>query len=129
MHRIYCHQSRFHQSAEHRFCPRCGGSLPQLEDDGPPKRSRWFAGTRISEGDPEGAFLRVTSYRKEQVLSAPECSVTVPGNHVRFSIWVDEAARCVLSIPEGEARDLAAFLTDELDPAGSERIDWSENRA
>ena len=77
------------------------------------KTARFFAGLRAAEEDPADAFLRVTSYRGSEVLEAPEGTVEVPANHVRFSVWVGDRARCVVSIPESEARELAAFLTAE----------------
>ena len=67
------------------------------------KTARFFAGLRAADEDPEDAFLRVTSYRD--------------GHHVRFSVWVGDTARCVVSIPESEARELAAFLTAETETA------------
>lgn len=67
------------------------------------KTARFFAGLRVDDEDPENAFLRVSSYRL--------------GNHVRFSVWVGDRARCVVSIPESEARELAAFLTAETQEA------------
>ncbi len=79
------------------------------------KTARFFAGLRVGDGDPKNAFLRVTSYREAEVLDAPEGSVEVPANHVRFSVWVGDTARCVVSIPESEARELAAFLAAEVD--------------
>lgn len=59
------------------------------------KIARFFHGLRVDEGDPEDAFLRVTRYGDA---------------HVRFSVWVGDRARCVVSIPEAEARELVAFL-------------------
>ncbi len=64
------------------------------------KTARFFAGLRVADEDPADAFLRVTSYRD--------------GHHVRFSVWVDDRARCVISIPESEARELVEFLGAEL---------------
>ncbi|MDQ3952844.1 MAG: hypothetical protein M3279_07790 [Actinomycetota bacterium] len=81
------------------------------------KTARFFAGLRVDDDDPENAFLRVTSYRDSEVLDAPEGSVEVPANHVRFSVWVGDRARCVVSIPESEARELAAFLASETHTA------------
>ncbi len=78
------------------------------------KTARFFAGVRVDDDDPENAFLRVTSYRRRQLIEAPEGSVEVAGSHVRFSVWVDDRARCVISIPECEARELVAFLGAEL---------------
>ncbi|MBA3431689.1 MAG: hypothetical protein H0U16_09455, partial [Actinobacteria bacterium] len=75
---------------------------------------RFFAGVKVSDGDPEGAFLRVSCYLKDQLFESPEGSVTIPGHHVRFSVWVGEEARSVISIPEAEAQELAQFISDEL---------------
>ncbi|MDQ3983518.1 MAG: hypothetical protein M3271_12635 [Actinomycetota bacterium] len=76
--------------------------------------ARFFAGVQMDGADPENAFLRASSYRREDVIEAPEGTVEVAGNHVRFSVWVDDRARCVISIPESEARELVAFLGTEL---------------
>jgi hypothetical protein len=74
-----------------------------------------FAGIKISDKDLDPGFLRVSCYLKEQRFDAPEGSVLIPGHHVRFSIWDGERARCVLSIPETEARAMADFIQSELD--------------
>jgi hypothetical protein len=115
MARIFCPDCRLEQSSKHAFCPRCGGVLPvELVDPGRSKKTRFFAGTKMSHADKEGSFLRVSCYREEQTLEAPEGTVTIPGHHVRFSIWNDSRARCVLSLPETEARALAEFVLEEL---------------
>jgi hypothetical protein len=112
---IFCPRCRLRQPSDHAFCVRCGASLPAfLLRAASPKAVRFFAGIKVSDGDPEGAFLRVSSYRRDQVIESPEGSVTIPGHHVRFSIWIGEEARCVVSIPETEARELVRFLTGEL---------------
>ena len=113
---IYCPQCRLSQPSGHLYCVRCGASLPShlLGDDGRTKAVRYFPGIRVSEGDPEGAFLRVTCYLKEQLFRSAEGTVKIPGRHVRFSFWVGNEARCVMSIPESEARDLAAFVVEQL---------------
>ena len=112
---IYCPSCRLHQPASHLYCVRCGSSLPTyLLEPAHGKRARFFAGIKVTQGDPEGAFLRVSCYLKEQTFEAPEGSVTIPGRHVRFSVWVGERAQCVLSIPETEARELAVFIGEEL---------------
>ena len=113
---IHCPQCGLQQPTRHVFCIRCGGSLPlHLLATGPAKRARFFAGTKVAELDPEEGFLRVSCYRKEQTFESAEGSVVIPGHHVRFSIWTGAEARCVLSIPETEARALAQFLQEELD--------------
>jgi hypothetical protein len=114
VHQIFCPQCRLQQPVTHVYCLRCGEALPAHLLDAPAKRVGFFAGTPVEEGDPEGAFLRVSCYLREQKFTSPEGSVVIPGHHVRFSVWIGDAARCVLSIPETEARALAAFLADEL---------------
>jgi hypothetical protein len=115
MQHVFCPQCRLQQPISHLYCLRCGESLPaHLLDPPPAKQVRFFAGTRVGEGDPEGAFLRVSCYLREQRFTSPEGSVVIPGHHVRFSVWVGDEARCVVSIPESEAQGLAAFLMQEL---------------
>jgi hypothetical protein len=113
---IYCPQCRLSQPTVHRFCVSCGTTLPTglLPAPSSGKSARLFPGIKVSENDPEGAFLRVSCYLKEQVFSSKEGSVKIPGRHVRFSVWVDNEVRCVMSIPESEARDLAGFVAGEL---------------
>lgn len=112
--RIFCPQCRLHQPADHVYCVRCGSDLPGHLLPQPAKTARFFAGVKVSDDDPEGAFLRVSCYLRDQVFEAPEGSVRVPGEHVRFSVWVRNEARCVLSLPAGEARALAQYITHEL---------------
>jgi hypothetical protein len=115
MNEIFCPQCRLKQSTSHTYCVRCGESLPaRLLGPIPPKRSRGFAGIKVSEDDPAGAFLRVSCYLKEQVWETDEGRVAIPGSHVRFSVWVDDEAKCVISIPHSEAKDLAHFISEEL---------------
>lgn len=110
---IFCPSCRLEQPTDHAYCVRCGTALPVDLLDASVKSARFFAGLRVDGNDPENAFLRVTSYRKTQVVDAPEGSVEVAGRHVRFSVWVEDRARCVISIPESEARELAGFLAAE----------------
>jgi hypothetical protein len=111
---MYCPQCGLEQPVAHRFCLTCGVRLPKELLPAPPKASRWFAGIKVGEGDPEGAYLRVSCYRDDQVFEAPEGKVRIPGHHVRFSVWSGEEARCVVSITESEARDLAAFVEQNV---------------
>ena len=115
MPQVFCPQCRLSQPAAHRFCPRCGSTMPHLER--PAKSSRFFTGVRVADTDLPGAFLRVSCYRDEQVIHSPEGSVAVPGHHVRFSIWSDAEARCVISLPEIEARALIEFVSEQLGPS------------
>ncbi len=112
---IFCPQCRLRQPESHRYCVACGATLPSHLLAARTKSSRWFPGVRVSDDDPAGGFLRVSCYREDQELTAPEGSVTIPGHHVRFSIWVDDAARSALSIPETEAIELARFVMAELE--------------
>lgn len=116
MSNIYCPQCRLSQPTDHAYCVSCGTDLPAYLLQGPSraKSVRLFPGIKVGEGDPEGAFLRVSCYLKEQVFSSPEGSVTIPGRHVRFSVWVGDEARCVMSVPESEALSMAAFISSEL---------------
>ena len=113
---MFCPTCRLEQPADHTYCVRCGVSLPAelLNEDAAGKRTQWFAGVKVAPGDPENAFLRVSHYSKDQRFEAPEGSVTVPGHHVRFSVWVGDEARCVISVSETEGRALQAFLAQEL---------------
>ena len=113
---LFCPQCRLEQPRSHIYCLRCGHELPrELLASETAKRTRFFAGVKIGEGDHDHAFLRVSCYLKEQLFESPEGSVTIPGHHVRFSVWVGDEARCVLSLPETEAVSLASFIRDELD--------------
>lgn len=113
---LFCPQCRLQQPASHTYCLRCGVELPRdLLAQEPPKKTRFFAGVKVGEGDADHAYLRVSCYLKEQLFESPEGSVTIPGHHVRFSVWVGDEARCVLSLPETEAAALAGFIRDELD--------------
>jgi hypothetical protein len=115
MDRIFCPHCQLDQPTTHTYCARCGSRLPvELLDVTPAKTARFFAGMKVAPDDPEGAFLRVSCYLKEQEFHGPEGSVTIPGRHVRFSVWVGNSSRCVLSIPATEAKDLARFITEEL---------------
>ena len=119
---MFCPSCRLEQPTEHSFCIRCGTTLPHhlLETRRPQKASRFFPGIKVDERDPDGGFLRVSCYLKEQSFEAPEGEVSFTGRHVRFSIWDGEESRatCVLSVPETEARALAEFITTEMDRLG-----------
>ncbi len=116
---LFCPSCRLRQPVSHRFCLRCGKRLPRYlmrsEQGAEAKTLRIFAALRVTENDPEHAYLRVSCYKKDQTFEAPEGAVTVPGHHVRFSIWSVDRAICALSLPEVEARELAEYLISELD--------------
>lgn len=121
---MFCPWCRLEQSSSHRFCPRCGGPLPAGPLEDPhlsgerTKTFRFFAGIKVDDRDPENAYLRVSCYRKERTFTSPQGSVTIPGHHVRFSIWVGGEAVCVLSLPEAEAGELSKYLVAELNGLG-----------
>ena len=108
---IFCPSCRLQQPTRHVFCVRCGAQLPTTLLAEAAKQSRWFAGVPVALDDPRGAFLKVSRYLREQTFRTNEGEVTIPGHHVRFSVWVGDEARCVVSLPETEARDLASFIT------------------
>jgi hypothetical protein len=107
------------QQEESPHCTSCGGRLPRaaIRRRGL-KVSRWFAGIPVAPGDPAVAALRVSRYDEEVELRTDDGSVTVPSHHVRFPIWVDGRAACVMSIPEEESERLAEFLAGRAQQAG-----------
>ena len=116
---LYCPRCGLEQPRDHLYCVRCGTAVPAyLLEGAPAKTARLFAGIRVAENDEEGAFLRVSCYREDQIFESDEGSVTIPGHHVRFSVWSQNKAKCVISLPETEAADLAHFLSGHV-AAGS----------
>ncbi len=113
---MYCPSCRLQQPVTHRFCVKCGGDLPGhlLDEERPSKAVRFFAGIKVHERDPDPGFLRISCYLQEQRFETPEGAVTIPGHHVRFSVWEGDSARCVMSLPETEAREAATFILGEL---------------
>ncbi|MEA2433003.1 MAG: hypothetical protein QOG54_460 [Actinomycetota bacterium] len=87
------------------------------------KTSRFYPAVKVAPGDSENAYLRASCYLERQEFTSPEGRVVFEGRHVRFSVWVGDEARCVLSISETEALDLATFLKDELTRMSSESGD------
>lgn len=88
----------------------------------PAKHARFFAGVKVDEGDPEQGFLRVSCYGRTERIDSGRDSVTLSSEHVRFSVWVEDTARCVLSIPASEAKELSRFLDEELRAMGRTEI-------
>ncbi len=112
---MYCPSCGLGQSFEHRFCVSCGSRLPrELFRQPGPKVTRWFSGLPIHPDDSTTAMLRVSRYLDEFEIETDEGSVRVPSHHVRFSVWVEDRATCVVSIPDTEARGLADFLLAEV---------------
>jgi hypothetical protein len=100
-----------------------------LADPSSSKSARFFAGVRVDQADPENAFLRVSCYRREQTFESAEGSVVIPGSHVRFSIWVNDEAKCVLSVPETEARDLSRFIEEGMRRLESESVNGNSGES
>jgi hypothetical protein len=118
MDQLFCPQCRLQQPVTHAFCVSCGESLPtHLVRGRTEKVARFFAGIKVGQGDPENGYLRVSCYHRHDRIDSPEGSVSLPGSHVRVSMWVDSEARCVMSLPASEAREMAAFIVQE---AGSD---------
>ena len=127
---VFCPECRFKQPGDHKFCYRCGREMPRhLAHSSPSKSARFFAGVRVDRADPENAFLRVSCYRRDQTFESPEGSVVIPGNHVRFSIWVNDQAKCVLSLPETEARDLSRFIDEGMRKLEAESVNGSSGES
>jgi hypothetical protein len=87
------------------------------------KTSRFYPAVKVAPDDSENAYLRASCYLERQEFTSPEGSIVFDGRHVRFSVWIGDEARCVLSISETEALDLAAFISDELTRLNSEPAD------
>ncbi len=119
---IFCPSCRLQQPTTHTYCARCGARLPTDLVDIRSKAMRFFAGVKVADSDPEHGFLRVSHYRATELLHGGEEPVEVPSEHVRFSVWVDDTARCVISLPISEARELVAFLDSELRVSREEMI-------
>ena len=96
-----------------RYCGACGSELPRPSDRSRlPKVTRLFLGVRTSDGDPSGAVLRVSRYLEEHEFSAPEGTVTVPGDHARVSIWLVDRPVAAVSLTGTDAQELGRFLLD-----------------
>jgi hypothetical protein len=56
--------------------------------------------------------LRVSRYLEDHEFSAPEGTVTIPGDHVRFSVWLVDRPVAAISLTGSDAEDLGRFLAD-----------------
>ncbi len=110
---MFCPRCGFDQPSDHRFCAECGARLPEsLVRSRLPKVTRLFLGIQTSEQDPPGAVLRVSRYLEDHVLSAPEGSVLIPGDHSRVSIWLVDRPVAAISVTGSDAEQLGRFLLD-----------------
>lgn len=106
---------RLRQPTDHVYCVSCGATLPShLVSDPPEKIARFFAGIKVGDSDPQDGYLRVSCYRKDHRIDSTEGSVRMDGKHVRVSMWVKDEARCVMSLPESEAREMANFVISQV---------------
>ena len=111
---IFCPNCRLEQPTSHTYCARCGVELPTDLLAEPRKSARFFAGVKVLDGDPDAGYLRVSHYRGIERLHGGEVAMEVPSEHMRFSVWAGDRARCVISLAISEARELASFLDNEL---------------
>jgi hypothetical protein len=108
---MYCPSCGFHQPDEHRYCISCGARLPtDLLHPRAPKVTQLFAGMPTHPSDAPEPMLRVSRYVDDVVFESAEGSVTIPGRHVRLSVWVTDRAECAISLSEEEANRLSLFL-------------------
>jgi hypothetical protein len=108
---MFCPHCGLQQPDLHRFCVSCGSTLPtHLLHPRRPKVTQLFAGVPTHPSDPPDSVLRVSRYADDVIFESAEGSVTIPGRHARFSIWVTERPECAISLSDDEASRLALFL-------------------
>ena len=117
---MYCPNCGLRQPERHRFCISCGSSLPTelLTSSAPPKVTQLFAGIPTHPSDPPEQVLRVSRYAEDIVFESEEGSVTIPGHHVRLSVWTGEGPDCAISLTDDESDRLARFLIASVDVSG-----------
>jgi hypothetical protein len=125
---LFCPTCRLRQPLDHSYCVSCGTPLPtHLLASREAKAARFFAGIKVGRDDPESGFLKVSCYLRDQIIDSPEGVVRVPGNHVRISLWVDDRATCVMSLPAAEAQEMATFILRELSRIESAGTTWESS--
>lgn len=108
---MFCSTCGLEQPVAHRYCVACGTTLPvELLRPTLPKMTALFAGIPTHPSDPPEPVLRVSRYLDDIDVETPEGSVTIPGHHVRLSVWVIDRPVCAMSLPDTEADRLATFL-------------------
>ena len=113
---MFCPSCGLQQPDLHRFCVSCGSTLPtQLLHPRRPKVTQLFAGVPTHESDLPDSVLRVSRYADDVIFESAEGSVTIPGRHVRFSMWVTERPECAISLSDDEASRLALFLQTPIE--------------
>jgi hypothetical protein len=122
---MFCPSCGFRQPDQHRYCVSCGVRLPtDLLRSRLPKVTQLFAGMPTHPADVPEAVLRVSRYVEDVVFESAEGSVTIPGRHARFSVWVGERPECAISLSDEEAARLARFLQTSIaaEPADAARF-------
>ena len=120
MDELFCPKCRLQQPTAHSWCVSCGEALPShLIAERAGKVARFFAGIKVGDDDPENGYLRVSCYNRDNRIESAEGSVSMPTNHVRVSMWVDNQARCVMSLPDSEAREMASFILSQVTASAS----------
>jgi hypothetical protein len=110
---MYCPRCGVGGPEESRFCASCGAPLPTGDErSGDPKITKLYLGIQTSDGDPPGPVLRVSRYLEDHEFSAPEGTITVPGDHARISIWHIDRPVAAISLTGSDAEELGRFLSD-----------------
>jgi hypothetical protein len=108
---MFCPSCGLQQPEDHGYCVACGHVLPtDVLRPKRPKVTMLFAGIPTHATDPAEPVMRVSRYVDDLEIDAAEGSVTIPGHHVRFSIWIVDRPVCAMSLPDSEAERLARFL-------------------
>lgn len=108
---MFCPSCGLQQPDGHRFCVSCGFVLPtDLIRSKQPKVTTLFPGIPTNSADPPDPVMRVSRYLEDLEVETADGSVTIPGHHVRFSIWVVDRPVCAMSLQDSEAERLARFL-------------------
>jgi hypothetical protein len=113
---MYCPTCGLRQPETHRYCVSCGSELPnELLRPRAPKVTQFFSCVPTHPADPDGSILRVSRYVDDILFESSEGSVTIPGRHIRFSVWVTDRPECAISLSDDEASRLALFLQTPVD--------------
>lgn len=115
---MFCPTCGLQQPDDHRYCVACGRVLPTgLIRPRQPKVTNLFLGFPTHPQDAAEPVLRVSRYIEDVEIETAEGSVTIPGRHTRFSIWVVDRPVCAMSLGDSEVERLARFL---LTPVGAQ---------
>jgi hypothetical protein len=125
---MYCPSCGLYQPDEHRYCVSCRIRLPiELLHPVRPKVTQLFTGIPTHPSDSSESVLRVSRYVDDVVFESAEGSVTIPGRHVRLSMWVTDRPECAISLSDEEANRLALFLQTPI--AAQSHTASSQNRS